>query len=253
VPATRYRHGGGFINAGAVTTFNEYAVVSENRCVALPDGVPLDVAVLFGCALLTGAGIVTHEIQPAPGSSIAVFGLGGIGMSALMTCRLYELEQLIAIDVAPEKRHLAAELGATATIDPSACDPVAEVRRLTNGKGVDYSIEAAGLSQTIEQAFGAVRRGGGRCVFASHPHSGERMSLDPYELIAGKQISGSWGGSSDPDRDIPRFADLYRSGKLPLERLLPHRYALDEINGALDDLEQRRAGRPLIVIDASVG
>jgi S-(hydroxymethyl)glutathione dehydrogenase / alcohol dehydrogenase len=253
VPATRYRHGDGFINAGAVTTFNEYAVVSENRCVALPDGVPMDVAVLFGCALLTGAGIVTHEIEPPAGSSVAIFGLGGIGMSALMACRLYELEQLIAIDVAPEKRRLAAELGATATIDPASCDPVAEVRRLTNRRGVDFSIEAAGQSQTIEQAFNAVRRGGGWCVFASHPASGERISLDPYELIAGKQIAGSWGGGSDPDRDIPRFAELYRSGKLPLEKLLPHRYALDEINMALDDLEQRRAGRPSIVIDPSVG
>ena len=96
-------------------------------------------------------------------------------------------------------------------------------------------------------------RGGGRCVFASHPQSGERISLDPHDLISGKQIAGSWGGGSDPDRDIPRFAALYRSGKLPLEKLLPRRYALDEINGALDDLEQRRAGRPLIVIDPSIG
>jgi len=253
VPATRYRRGGAFINAGAVTTFNEYAVVSENRCVALPEGVPMDIAVLFGCALLTGAGIVTHEIEPPPGSSVALFGLGGVGLSALMACGLYELEQLIAIDPAPEKRRLATELGATATLDPSSCDPVAEIQRLSNGRGVDFSIEAAGLAQTIEQAFAAVRRGGGRCVFASHPQSGERISLDPHDLIAGKRIAGSWGGGSDPDRDIPRFAELYRSGRLPLEKLLPRRYALDEINIALDDLQVRRAGRPLIVIDPSVG
>lgn len=252
VPATRYRHGGGYINAGAVTTFNEYAVVSENRCVPLPDGVPMDIAVLFGCALLTGAGIVTNEVQPAAGSTVAVFGLGGIGLSALMACRLYELKQLIAVDVAPEKRQLAAELGATA-IDPASCDPVEEIRRLTNGRGVDYSIEAAGLARTIEQAFAVVRRGGGLCVFASHPQSGERISLDPHDLISGKRIMGSWGGGSNPDRDVPRFAELYRSGKLPLEKLLPRRYALDEINVALDDLEQRRTGRPLIVIDPSLG
>lgn len=252
-PTTRYRHDGDYINAGAVTTFNEYAVVSENRCVPLPDGVPMDIAVLFGCALLTGAGIVTNEVQPTPGSSVAVFGLGGIGLSALMACRLYELEQLIAVDVSAEKRQLAAELGATAAIDPASCDPVEEIRRLTNGQGIDYSIEAAGLARTIEQAFAAVRRGGGLCVFASHPQNGERISLDPYDLIAGKRIRGSWGGGSDPDRDVPRFAELYRSGKLPLEKLLPCRYTLDDINVALDDLEQRRAGRPLIVIDSSLG
>jgi S-(hydroxymethyl)glutathione dehydrogenase/alcohol dehydrogenase len=252
IPATRYRHGGSFINAGAVTTFNEYAVVSENRCVALPEGVPMDIAVLFGCALLTGAGMVTHEIKPPTGSSIAVFGLGGVGMSALIACRLHHPEQLIAIDVAPDKRRLATELGATATIDSSSCDPVDEVRRLTNGQGADFSIEATGLARTIELAFAAVRRGGGLCVFASHPGNGERISLDPYELIAGKRIAGSWGGGCDPDRDVPRFAELYRSGKLALDKLLPRRYALDEINVALDDLEQRRAGRPLIAIDASI-
>ncbi len=253
VASTRYRHDGAVINGGAVTTFNEYALISENRCVALPDGIPMDVAVLFGCALLTGAGIVTNEVRPSPRSSVAVFGLGGIGMSALIACRLYDLAQLIAVDVAPDKRRLAAELGATAIIDPSACDPVAEILRLTDGRGVDFSIEAAGQARTIEQAFKAVRRGGGQCVFASHPPSGEHISLDPHDLISGRQIAGSWGGGSDPDRDIPRFAELYRSGKLPLEKLLSRRYALDEINTALDDLEQRRAGRPLIVIDPSIG
>jgi S-(hydroxymethyl)glutathione dehydrogenase/alcohol dehydrogenase len=252
VPATRYRLGDAAINAGAVTTFNEYAIVSENRCVALPDGVPMDIAVLFGCALLTGAGIVTHQMEPPPGSSIAVFGLGGVGMSALMACGLYRPEQLIAVDVAPEKRALAAELGATATLDPAACDVVSEIRRLTHGKGTDFSIEASGLARTIELAFAAVRRGGGLCVFASHPRNGERISLDPYELIAGKRIAGSWGGGSDPDRDVPRFADLYRSGRLPLEKLLSRRYTLDEINVALDDLAQRRVGRPLIAIDPSI-
>lgn len=252
VPATRYRRGSSVINAGAVTTFNEYAIVSENRCVPVPDGVPMDIAVLFGCALLTGAGMVTHEIEPRPGSSIAVVGLGGVGMSALMACHLYQPSQLIAVDTAPEKRDLAAQFGATTTLDPAACDVVSEIRRLTDGKGVDFSIEAAGHASTIELAFAAVRRGGGLCVFASHPKNGDRISLDPFELIAGKRIKGSWGGHSEPDRDVPRFAELYRSGKLPLEKLLPRRYALEDINVALDDLEQGRAVRPLIAIDPSL-
>lgn len=120
---------------------------------------------------------------------------------------------------------------------------------LTGGRGVDYSIEAAGLTDTIEQAFHVVRKGGGRCVFASHPESGTSISLDPYDLISGKHIEGSWGGACDPDRDIPRFVELYRSGKLPLEKLITHRYTLDQINEALHDLEQQNIGRPLIVID----
>lgn len=251
VPGPRYRCGSEVINAGAVTTFNEYAVVSENRCVALPQGVPMDVAVLFGCALLTGAGIVTHEVAPPAGASIAVFGLGGVGMSALMACRLHDPVRLIAVDPSAEKRSLAAALGATATLDPSSGDVVAEIHRRTNGQGADFAIEASGLARTIELAFASIRRGG-LCVFASHPKNGERISLDPYDLIAGKRIKGSWGGGSDPDRDVPRFAEIYRAGKLPLEKLFSHRYSLDEINTALDDLEQRRVGRPLIAIDPSL-
>ncbi len=247
-----YRQQGRTINAGAVTTFGEYAVVSENRCTLLPDGIPMDIGVLFGCAVPVGAGIVTNTVKPAPGSSVAVFGLGGVGLSALMACLLYDCRQIIAVDVMREKLAMATKLGATMTIDASTQDPVAELRRVTDGAGVDYSIESAGTTRTIEQAFDAVRRFGGLCVFASHPRGGEHISLDPYELICGKRISGSWGGGSDPDRDIVRFAELYRSGRLPLENMITKRYTLDQINDALDDLEQRRSLRPLIEINPSL-
>ena len=251
-PGPRYRSGGETISAGAVTTFNEEAVVSENRCVPIPAGVPMDVAVLFGCAVPTGAGIVA-QIAPESGTSVAIFGLGGVGMAALMACVLHDCAQVIAVDVASDKLALASALGATACIDAAKHDPVAEVRKLTGGKGVDYAIEAAGFASTIEQAFAAVRERGGRCVFASHPRAGERISLDPHDLISGKRLEGSWGGGSDLDRDIPRFAELYRAKKLPLEKLIARRYRLDDVNRALDDLEAGRVGRPLIEIDASLG
>ncbi|MES2686062.1 MAG: zinc-binding dehydrogenase [Pseudomonadota bacterium] len=241
------------INAGAVTTFNEYALVSENRLVRLPPGVPLDVAVLFGCAVPTGAGIVTNDIKPEPDSSIAVFGLGGIGMSALMATMLFKCSKVIAIDVSPEKLDLALSFGATHVINAKLADATAEIRKLTGGLGADYAIEASGQASVIEQAFESVRRGGGLCVFASHPEHGRRISIDPYELICGKQIRGSWGGSSNPDQDIPKFANLYLQGRLPLEKLLTKRYSLDQINEALDDLELHRVGRPLIEIDPFLG
>lgn len=240
------------VNAGAVTTFNEYALVSENRVVPLPEGLPLDVAVLFGCALPTGAGIITHDLKPADGSHIAVFGLGGIGMSALMATQLYKCASVIAVDVSEEKLALAKSFGASHVIDARDMDPVAEIRRLTQGVGVDYAVEASGQANVIEQAFASVRRGGGVCVFASHPEQGAKISVDPYELICGKQIRGSWGGGSDPDRDTPLFAQLYREGRLPLEKLLSKRYSLDAINEALDDLENMKVGRPLVEIDKSV-
>jgi len=249
----KYRAGEETLNAGAVTTFNEEAVVSENRCVRLPAGVPMHLAPLFGCALLTGAGIVTNSIRPPGGASVAVFGMGGIGLSALMALMLYRCGKTIAVDVEPDKLALARAFGATHTVDARTEDPVAALRALTGGGGVDFAIEAAGTCGTIEQAFDSVRRNGGLCIFASHPRSGERIALDPYELIAGKRIQGSWGGASDPDRDVERLAQLYLEGRLPLERLVSRRYRLEDINQALDDLEAHRVVRPLIEIAPEVG
>jgi len=248
----RYQSGDRVINAGAVTTFNEYAVVAENRVTSLPAGLPMDVAVLFGCALPVGAGIVINIAKPAAGSTLAVFGLGGIGLSALMACKLFDCKQVIAVDVEPAKLEMARQFGATTTINSAEQDAVAAIRQLTGGLGVDYAIESAGLTAVIEQAFDATRRFGGLCVFASHPKSGEKIALDPFELICGKRILGTWGGDSKPERDIALLAGLYRDGKLPLDAMFTRRYALDEINVALEDLAQRRSVRPLIEIDPSL-
>ncbi len=249
----RYRKGDMTVNAGAVTTLNEYAVVSENRCVKMPAGLPMDVAVLFGCALPTGAGIVMNEVRPEKGRSIAVFGLGGIGVSALIACRLYELDKVIAVDVEAAKLDLAREFGATHEIDASKEDPVAAVRRITDGKGVDYAVEAAGTTTTIEQAFDMLAHKSGLLVFASHPPSGEKIRLDPHSLISGRRIQGSWGGATRPDRDVSRLATLYTERRFPFDKLASHSYPLVDVNRAFDDLEARRVVRALIVIDPSLG
>jgi S-(hydroxymethyl)glutathione dehydrogenase / alcohol dehydrogenase len=240
------------INAGGVTTFNDYALVSENRVVPLPLGIPLDIGVLFGCALPTGAGIILNDLRPHPKSSIGIFGLGGIGLSALIATTLFNCEKVIAIDISTDKLALARSFGATHTINSKKVNPVDEIRAITGGTGLDYSVEASGLVRVIEQSFEATRRGGGICVFASHPPYGEQISIDPYELICGKHIRGSWGGSCDPDRDIPILANLYLEHKFPLEKLIDKRYTLDTINEALSDLEHLRVERPLIEIDPSI-
>jgi len=249
----QYSCGSQKVNSGRVTTFNEYAIVSENRAVPLPQGLPMDEAVLFGCALLTGAGIVTNTIKPKAGSTIAVFGLGGIGLSALMATNFFECSKVIGVDVEQDKLSLARELGATHVIDSSKTDPVMAIRELTSGVGLDYSVEAAGRIKTIEQAYNSIRKNGGLCVFASHPPTGEKIQLDPHDLISGKQIMGTWGGACDPDKDIPLFASLYREGKLPLKKMITKRYSLDQINEALDDIEARRVARPLIEINSELG
>lgn len=246
-PGGLYQYQGQTINSGGVTTFSELTIAAENRLVKLPEGIPAKLAVLLGCALPTGAGLVFNELNPQPRKRVAIFGLGGIGLSALLAMRLYEPEMLIAVDVEAEKLALARELGASHTINASQEDPVATITELTGG-GVDYSLEAGGSVKTIEQAFDAVRDRGGLCIFASHPPESDRIRLDPIKMHRGKRIRGSWGGGANPDKDIPRLVDLYKSKQLPLERLISHTYPLAEINQALADLEQRKIVRALIEI-----
>ncbi len=236
------------INAGAITTLNEYAVVSENRCYKLPKNIPLDIAILFGCAIPTGAGIVINEINPKQNTTIAIFGLGGVGMSALLATNIYDFNKVIVVDINKDKLDQAKELGASHFIDASKENILDEINEITNGNGVDYSVDAAGQISTIETAFSSVRKNGGLCVFASHPKTGEKISLDPHDLISGKQIRGSWGGGCNLDRDIAKFAELYEQGKLPLEKLISKEYSLDNVNDAFDDLKNKTIIRALIKI-----
>ncbi len=239
---------GQVINSGAVTTFSEYAVVSENRLVLKPANTPDELAVLYGCALPTGAGLVLNELKPKEGSNIAVIGLGGIGLSALMACNSFNPNMLIAIDIEDSKLDLAKEMGATDTIRADSSGIVEQVKKLTAGQGVDYAVEAAGLVDTIELGFDLIKRGGGELIFASHPKAGGKIEIDPFELICGKNIRGTWGGGSCPDRDIPLLDEMYAKGNLKLEALLSHRYKLEDINEALNDLEARKIVRALLVI-----
>ncbi len=239
---------GEIINSGAVTTFSSYSVISENRLVLKPPNTPMDLAVLYGCALPTGAGLVFNELKPQEQSKIAIVGLGGIGLSALMAAKQFAPKQLIAIDIEDQKLALSKELGATHCIKADAGDLVEQVYSLTDGQGVDYAVEAAGLVKTIELGFDLIKRNGGELIFASHPKAGDKISIDPFELICGKSIRGTWGGSSSPDKDIPLLDEMYAQGKLNLEPLLSHRYPLEHINQALNDLESRKIVRALLEI-----
>lgn len=244
-PGGKYSKNGETINSGSATTLSSQTIVAENRVVKLPDVIPERLGMLFGCALPTGLGLVFNELKPEENKNIAIFGLGGIGMSSLLAANLSKPNMLIAVDVSEQKLELAKELGATHTINASAQDPVAEIVKLTNG-GVDYSLEAGSTTRSIEQAFESVRDGGGQCVFASHPSSELKIQLEPHAFHRGKSIRGSWGGGSNPDRDIPKFAEHFANGDLPLEKLISKEYKLEEINKVLDDLENKKIVRALI-------
>ncbi|GHF80528.1 zinc-binding dehydrogenase [Thalassotalea marina] len=250
-PGGLYDYQGQTINSGGVTTFSEFTIAAENRLVKVPKNLPLDIAVLMGCALPTGAGIVLNELNPEQDKTFAVFGLGGIGLSALIALQLYKPKKIIALDIENEKLALAKELGATDIVNLKEQNPVDAINALVEG-GVDYSIEASGKTDVIEQAFLSVRDRGGLCVFASHPPEGELIKIDPLTMHRGKNIRGSWGGGSLPDRDIPKLSDLYFKHRLPLEKILSARYPLVEINQALGDLAERKINRALIDINPSL-
>jgi len=236
------------INAGAVTTFSDYSIVSENRVVHLPIGTPLKYGVLYGCALPTGAGIVLNSIKPKKNNSLLVFGLGGIGLSALMAAKALGLEDIIAVDIEEDKLELAATLGAKAVINAKNQNVYQEIMKLTNNSGVDFAIEASGIAKSIEIAFSLIKRSG-RCIFASHPKHGDKVCIDPFELISGKSLEGSWGGDSKPDRDIEILGSFYRKGMFELDKIISKPYSLEQINIALNDLEARKITRALIEID----
>jgi S-(hydroxymethyl)glutathione dehydrogenase/alcohol dehydrogenase len=247
-PGAKYLCDGHVINSGRVTTFSNYTVVSENRLVKKPAGLPLDIATLFGCALPTGAGMVLNELNPLPSDSVAVLGLGGVGLSALMALKALGVQQIFAIDVSDEKLSLAKKLGAMHTINSQHEDCESVLRSIVI-QGVDICIESAGSITTIELGFKLIREHGGQLLFSSHPPEGDKIKLAPHELISGKKIAGSWGGGTKPDVDIPRMYHLFSEANIPMGSLLTKRYRLEDVNEALEDLKLGRVFRPLIVMD----
>ncbi|HOW36117.1 MAG TPA: zinc-binding dehydrogenase [Candidatus Omnitrophota bacterium] len=240
---TQYKAGNQIINSGAIATFCEHAVIAENRLTKIPKTIPPDKAALLGCAVATGAGIVLNTLNVSKGSTIAIFGAGGIGASAILAARLKGCSKIIAIDAQKEKISFAKKLGAThALIFRKDID--ASVKAIVPG-GVDYALEASGTKEGMEACFKAIRDKG-TAVIAGNLRHDQEISINPFDLIKGKRIIGTWGGETVPDRDFPLFVRAYRAGKFPLGRLITHRFKFAQINKALATLEQGRAGRIII-------
>jgi S-(hydroxymethyl)glutathione dehydrogenase/alcohol dehydrogenase len=245
VPGTCYRCNGHNVNAGAITTFSRYSVISENRLTPLADGISLQQAVLLGCAVPTGVGAVLNTGRPQPGQSLAVFGCGGVGLCAVAGAAAAGCTPVLAVDIRRDKLALAARMGATHLIHSTEVDPVEEVLRICPG-GVDYCIEVTGRPAVMRQALACVRCQGGSAVIVGNARHGEVLQLDPHQFNLGKRLLGTWGGDNWPDRDYPRYGKLVAAGKVPVELLLSRAYALRQINDALQDLENGAAARPLI-------
>lgn len=229
-----------------VSSFASHTVVNEEVAVKIRDDVPLDQATLLGCGVFTGFGAVANTAAVEPGASAAVFGVGGVGLSAIQAATLCGVPRLIAVDVVPEKLELARTLGATDTVNAVAEDPVERLRELTDG--LDYVFDAVGSTAVIEQAA-KVLNPTGQLVLVGTPPGGEQsLDLDLHEMILNEQvIVGSFNGSYNLPLAIPMLADLAAVGMLNLDRMISDTKPLGELNEAMDTLEHEAVIRQVIL------
>ena len=243
---TRFRLGGtpAFHHLG-VSAFCERVVCAQESVVRIPADAPLEIASFFGCAALTGLGAVFNVARVTPGSSVAVFGAGGVGLMALLGALAAGATHTFVVDPIASKRQLALDLGATAAFDPSAGDVAAQIAASLGAPGVEFAIEAAGSAPAFETAIAATAAGG-TAVAVGLSRKGANVAVPYGALVVGeKTVRGSFMGSSVARRDIPRYIALWRAGRLPVERLVSGTVSLDGLNAAFDRLSNGEAFRTL--------
>lgn len=228
-----------------VSAFSRYTVAAAQSLVPIDPELSLETAALFGCAVMTGVGAVTNTARVAPGASVAVFGLGGVGLSAVMGAAAAGAYPIVAIDVLEPKLELARSVGASHCINATDEDPVEAVRSLTQG-GAAYAFEAAGNALVMVQAYEATARGG-TTVAVGLPHPQKRFDIAAVSLVAEERtLKGSYMGSCVPRRDLPRYIAMYRAGKLPVDQLLSKTIQLEQVNEAFEALAQGEVVRQII-------
>jgi len=227
------------------SAFADYAVVSRRSLVKIDPELPLAEAALFGCAVLTGVGAVVNTAGVKPGQTVAVVGLGGVGLAAVLGAVASGAAQVVAVDLQEDKLALARDLGATAVVNGAASDAVDQVRSLTGG-GVDVAVELAGAVPALDAAVRMTRRGG-LTVTAGLPPPGAALPVNVVGLVAEERaLKGSYIGTCVPVRDIPRYIALYRAGRLPVDRLMSGRLPFEDINLGFDRLRQGAVVRQVI-------
>ncbi|MBF6619027.1 MAG: zinc-binding dehydrogenase [Patulibacter sp.] len=230
-----------------VSAFSEHVVVSTRSVVPIDPELPWEIAALFGCAVLTGVGAVVNAARVTPGESVAIFGLGGVGLAALLGAVAAGAQPIVAVDRVPEKLALARELGATTVIAADEGVDVATAIRDATGGGVHHAIETVGSAAVLAQAYAATRRAG-QTTTVGLPDPSAQLQIPAVTITAEERtIRGSYLGSCVPQRDIPRFVALYRAGRLPVDRLLSHRLAPDQINAGFERLAAGEGVRQVVV------
>jgi len=225
----------GKINAGWVTTFNEYAVVSENRVTAIPDDFDVEYGALMGCAVTTAFGTLNNDARLCIGESIAIFGAGGVGLSMVQGSAMISAYPIIAIDLYDNRLELARKLGATHIVNSRNQDSEAEIRKIVGKQGVDVAVDNTGVPEVVELAYQVTNRQG-RTLLVGVMAKGQRASIYTYPLHFDQKIIGSSGGQCRPEIDINNYVRLCKAGKLYFKHLISRRYTLDQINDAFEDM-----------------
>jgi len=234
---SRLRDAGGnaVAHQSGVSCFAEYAVVDRGSAVKVDKDLPLADAAIFGCAVMTGVGAVMNSARIRVGDTVAIVGLGGVGLNGLLGAKVAGAEKIIAVDVSDDKLGLARQLGATHTVNARDEDHIQQIMDISNG-GVDYAFEFSGTIPGTETCYKSLRAGG-EVLIAGLAPNGSQFSFSPPDIVnSEKAIRGSYMGSCVPVRDIPRFIELYRQGRLPVDKLINRSIGFDEINAGFDNL-----------------
>jgi len=228
-----------------LSAYAEKMLVHENALVKIDDTMPLDRAALIGCGVTTGVGAVLNTARIEAGSTVAVFGAGGVGLAAIQGARIAGARMIIAVDTVDSKLVKARELGATHGVNASSGDPVKAIRDLTNG-GVDYSFECIGLKIAAEQCFDCIRPGGTATVVGMIP-VGQKIELDGPMFLREKKIQGCSMGSNRFKVDMPRYIDLYHQGRLKLDEMITRRGKLEDVNEAFRAMKAGEVARTVLM------
>jgi len=243
----RFTWNGAQVSAGWVTTFSDYTIASENRLTPIAQDVPLDIACLLGCAVTTGLGIVFNNADLKPGQSIAVFGVGGVGLNVLQGAALVNAHPIIAVDIHDRKLAQAKTFGATHTINATGTDVKRALRDLSGGRGIDVTVDLTGQGTVRETAYDSTSATG-RTIFGGVPPHDSQLRIDSFPIHFGRRLIGVHGGDTRPEVDIPRYLQLHRLGKLKLEEQITHRMPLAKVNEAIAVVQQGGAGRCVLVL-----
>ena len=247
VPA--YAWNGRKVNAGWVTTFNNYAIVSENRITPIPHDFDLRLAPLLGCAVTTAIGVVNNDAHVKIGQSVVVFGVGGVGLNIAQAAAMVSAHPIVGIDLVDGKLDMARRFGATHCINSAKVgDLAAKIRMIVGNAGADVVVDTTGNARVIEQAY-ELTHADGKTILVGVPKKGDNISIYSLPLHFKKVLTGSHGGSAEPHVDIPRYIRLIQAGKLSLAGLVTHEFKLEQINEAIAVMRSAEAGRVLVAMD----